>query len=107
MQHIARYPHEFVFRYSNPSALGVDDSERATRAISGADGKRLLYRQPRSPACSVHVAVRAPSVVLFPQGYIGRRHRVMTWSKHRPRKQPSPMRRHTIPSSRHLRMSRE
>ena len=30
--------------------LGVDDVERATRAIRGASGKRLLYRQPHIEA---------------------------------------------------------
>jgi transposase-like protein len=49
-EHLARYLHEFAFRHSNRTALGVDDSERATRAIQGAEGKRLLYRQPRSQA---------------------------------------------------------
>jgi len=27
--------------------LGVNDSERTTLAIKGAEGKRLTYRQPR------------------------------------------------------------
>jgi transposase-like protein len=47
-EHLARYLHEFAFRHSNRATLGVDDSERATRAIQCAEGKRLLYRQPRS-----------------------------------------------------------
>jgi hypothetical protein len=47
-QHLARYLHEFAFRYSHRSALGVEDAERTTRAIQGATGKRLTYRQPRS-----------------------------------------------------------
>jgi len=34
-------------RYSNRGVLGVNDSERTTRAIKGAEGKRLTYRQPR------------------------------------------------------------
>jgi hypothetical protein len=46
--HLQRYLHEFDFRYNNRVALGVDDAERATRAIQGAAGKRLLYRQPRT-----------------------------------------------------------
>ena len=46
-QHLQRYLDEFDFRYSNRVALGVNDSERATRAIKGAEGKRLTYRQPR------------------------------------------------------------
>jgi transposase-like protein len=47
-QHLQRYLDEFDFRYSNRSALGVGDAERALRAIKGAEGKRLTYRQPRS-----------------------------------------------------------
>lgn len=47
-QHLQRYLDEFDFRYSNRSALGVDDTERSERAIKGAAGKRLTYRQPRS-----------------------------------------------------------
>jgi transposase-like protein len=44
-QHLQRYLHEFDFRYSNRSKLGVEDSERTTLAIKGADGKRLTYRR--------------------------------------------------------------
>jgi hypothetical protein len=47
--HLARSLHEFAFRYSRRSVLGVEDSERATLAIKGADGKRL-YKQPRNAA---------------------------------------------------------
>ncbi len=46
-QHLQAYLNEFDFRYSNRSALGIDDTERADRAIKGAAGKRLTYRQPR------------------------------------------------------------
>jgi hypothetical protein len=48
--HLQRYLHEFDFRYNNRIALGVNDVERATRAIQGAAGKRLLYRQPHIEA---------------------------------------------------------
>ena len=48
--HLQRYLHEFDFRYNNRVALGIDDAERATRAIQGVAGKRLTYRQPRSQA---------------------------------------------------------
>jgi hypothetical protein len=48
-QHLQRYLDEFDFRYSNRVALGVDDTERAARAIRGAEGKRLTY-QETSPA---------------------------------------------------------
>ena len=44
-QHLQRYLNEFDFRYSNRIALGVDDAERTTRAIKGAEGKRLTYRR--------------------------------------------------------------
>jgi len=46
--HLHRYLAEFDFRYSNRVRLGVDDAERTQRAIKGAAGKRLTYRQPRS-----------------------------------------------------------
>jgi hypothetical protein len=39
-----RYMAEFDFRYSERIALGVDDTERASRALSGIVGKRLKYR---------------------------------------------------------------
>jgi transposase-like protein len=43
-KHLHRYLNEFDFRYSNRVALGVDDVERAERALKGAVGKRLTYR---------------------------------------------------------------
>jgi transposase-like protein len=46
-QHLKRYLAEFDFRYNERIALGVNDTERATKAIPGAAGKRLTYRQPR------------------------------------------------------------
>lgn len=47
-QHLHRYLAEFDFRYSNRVALGVDDQERANRALKGVVGKRLTYRRPDS-----------------------------------------------------------
>lgn len=44
--HLHRYLAEFDFRYSNRSAMGVEDAERATRALTGFKGRRLTYRQP-------------------------------------------------------------
>ena len=49
-KHLHRYLREFDFRYSNRSALGVEDTERAHIALKGAEGKRLTYRQPRKVA---------------------------------------------------------
>ena len=46
--HLQAYLNEFDFRYSNRSALGIEDTERARRAVKGAAGKRLTYKQPRS-----------------------------------------------------------
>lgn len=43
-RHLHRYMAEFDFRYSERVALGVDDSERAARALVGIVGKRLKYR---------------------------------------------------------------
>jgi len=44
-QHLKRYLAEFDFRYSNRIALDVDDAERTLRALLGAKGKRLTYKQ--------------------------------------------------------------
>lgn len=44
-KHLHRYLSEFDFRYSNRSALGVEDTERAERALKGITGKRLTYRR--------------------------------------------------------------
>jgi transposase-like protein len=49
-KYLQRYLNEFDFRHSNRAALGVDDAERTTRAITKATGRRLLYRQPRRVA---------------------------------------------------------
>jgi transposase-like protein len=43
--HLHRYLAEFDFRYSNRSALGVEDSARAALALKSAKGKRLTYRR--------------------------------------------------------------
>src|SRR4051812_13080867 len=46
-EHLKRYLCEFDFRYNERIALGVTDTERTEKAIRGAVGKRLTYRQPR------------------------------------------------------------
>jgi transposase-like protein len=43
-RHLHRYLAEFDFRYSNRVRLGVNDAERAERALKGIVGKRLTYR---------------------------------------------------------------
>ena len=43
--HLHRYLAEFDFRYSNRSALGVDDTMRSDEALRGIGGKRLTYRR--------------------------------------------------------------
>jgi transposase-like protein len=45
--HLHRYVAEFDFRYNNRSGLGVEDTERASKIISQAAGKRLTYRRTR------------------------------------------------------------
>jgi len=45
--HLHRYLAEFDFRYNRRTALGFNDEDRAKEAIKGAEGKRLMYRQPR------------------------------------------------------------
>lgn len=42
--HLHRYLAEFDFRYNNRIALGVNDTTRADRILSGVKGKRLTYR---------------------------------------------------------------
>jgi hypothetical protein len=44
-KHLHRYLAEFDFRYSNRSALGVEDQERAELALAGVKGKRLTCRR--------------------------------------------------------------
>jgi len=44
-RHLHRYLAEFDFRYNNRTALGVNDSERATNMLKGISGKRLTYRR--------------------------------------------------------------
>ena len=48
--HLDRYLAEFDFRYNNRSKLGIEDTERAEKAVLGAEGKRLTYHQPRQSA---------------------------------------------------------
>lgn len=46
-KHLDRYLAEFDFRYNNRIKLGIDDTERADRALVGAKGKRLTYETTR------------------------------------------------------------
>ena len=48
--HLHRYLAEFDFRYNNRSGLGIEDTERADKMLKGAEGKRLMYRQPSEAA---------------------------------------------------------
>jgi transposase-like protein len=54
-KHLHRYLAEFDFRYSNRSALGIEDAERTAAALKGIVGKRLTYRWP-----SEHAIPRTP-----------------------------------------------
>lgn len=47
-KHLHRYLAEFDFRYNSRAALGVNDEERAHRALRGIVGKRLTYRTTHS-----------------------------------------------------------
>jgi transposase-like protein len=49
-KHLHRYLAEFDFRYSNRVALGVNDEQRASKAVEGVVGKRLTYRTTNSRA---------------------------------------------------------
>ncbi|QEX23794.1 DDE transposase [Hypericibacter adhaerens] len=44
-QHLKRYLAEFDFRYNERSGLGIEDDERAMKALKGIEGKRLTYRR--------------------------------------------------------------
>jgi len=48
--HLHRYLAEFDFRHNNRIKLGVNDTDRAARILKGAEGKRLMYQQPREAA---------------------------------------------------------
>ncbi|TIT54792.1 MAG: IS1595 family transposase [Mesorhizobium sp.] len=45
--HLHRYLAEFDFRYSNRSAMGIEDSVRSLIVLKGTKGKRLTYGGPR------------------------------------------------------------
>jgi len=45
-QHLHRYLAEFDFRYTLRAANGVDDTERAAKAVQGTVGKSLMLQQP-------------------------------------------------------------
>lgn len=47
-KHLHRYLSEYDFRYNHRIGLGIDDMDRTIAAIKGAEGKRLMYRQPHS-----------------------------------------------------------
>jgi transposase-like protein len=49
-KHLHRYLAEFDFRHSNRSALGVEDAERARKALKGIEGRRLTYKIPSKTA---------------------------------------------------------
>jgi len=44
-KHLHRYLSEFEFRHNTRTKLGWTDTQRAQRAIEGAEGKRLTYRR--------------------------------------------------------------
>src|SRR3954462_8897445 len=45
-----RYLVEFDFRHNTRTALGVNDTQRAAKAMQGMVGKRLMYRRPDQAA---------------------------------------------------------
>jgi transposase-like protein len=45
-KHLHRYLAEFDFRYNHRVGLGCGDIDRTIAAVKGAEGKRLMYRQP-------------------------------------------------------------
>ena len=50
--HLGRYIDEFCFRYN---ARKMNDGDRASLIVAGAEGKRLTYQQPKiSPDASAN-----------------------------------------------------
>ena len=49
-RHLHRYLAEFDFRYCNREANGLNDADRAVRALEGIMGKRLMYRDSSAAA---------------------------------------------------------
>jgi hypothetical protein len=45
-KYLQRYLAEYDFRDNTREKLGFNKTERTLRAIHGAEGKRLIYRQP-------------------------------------------------------------
>jgi len=54
--HLHRYLAEYVFRCSNRIKLGINDVARTDLAITGAKGKRLMYRTTRGARAAAHAA---------------------------------------------------
>jgi hypothetical protein len=48
-----RYLAEFDFRYNHRVRLGYGDTERASLAVKGAEGKRLTYNQSNGSRLAV------------------------------------------------------
>ena len=51
-KYLAMYLKEFEFRHNNRVKLGIDDKERAARAVKGTVGKRLTLRMPKGQQAS-------------------------------------------------------
>jgi hypothetical protein len=51
-KYLGRYVREFQFRHNNRVKLGVDDKERAARAVKGTVGKRLTLKIPKGQQAS-------------------------------------------------------
>jgi hypothetical protein len=45
---MGRYLAEYDFRYNQRITLGVNDEQRADKALRGISGKRLTYATPHS-----------------------------------------------------------
>ena len=73
--HLHRYLAEFDFRHNNRSALGIEDTERAAKAVKGAEGKRLTYR---------HNLVRPITLKQKARGFIYRRRKRLIGQKDSP-----------------------
>lgn len=53
-KHLQRYCHEFDFRWNTRMSLGYNDTDRATIALKGIEGKRLTYRRIGGQSTEAH-----------------------------------------------------
>jgi ISXO2-like transposase domain len=86
-QHVDHYLAEFDFRANNRAKMGVTDDMRAGRILKGAEGKRLTYRQHKTPRQTAAAFIRWRKAKGYPVA--GRRRPPWKrWYRRKPWKEP-------------------